>query len=137
MAAAREPGCEVAAAQGRAAHFPSGVDAEQLGGVGTGGAQTLGAGADGSPSSPRAAGASVSPHGVVSPPAVTVFGGDLFGSAPGAEGNANISHTVPLDSDSDSGLEVAELTTAAANGVSDAEAPDTGRPPHGLAGAQR
>ena len=137
VAAAREPGCEESAAHGRAAHFPSGADAEQLGGVGADGAQALGADADGSPSSPRTAGASVSPHGVVSPPAVTAFGGDLFDPAPGAEGNANISHPVPLDSDSDSGLEVSEPTTAAANGVSDAGAPDAGLSPHGLAGARR
>ena len=137
MAAAREPGCEESAAHGRAAHLPSGADAEQLGGVGADGAQALGADADGSPSSPRAAGASVSLHGVVSPPAVTVFGGDLLGPVLGAGGNANISHPVPLDSDSDSGLGVDELTTAAANGVSDAEAPATGLPPHGLAGARR
>ena len=77
----------------------------------------------GSPPSPRAPGTGVSPHGAVSPPAATVFGGGLLDPVPGAGGNSNISHSVPLDSDSDSGLEVDELTAAGTNGATDAEAP--------------
>ena len=136
-AAAREPGCEEAPAHGRAAHLPSGVDAEQLGGEGADGAHAPGADAGGSPPSPRAPGTSVSPHGAVSPPAATVFGGDLLDPVPSAGGNSNISHSVTLDTDSDSGREVDELTAAAANDVTDAEAPGAELPPHGLAGARR
>ena len=134
---AREPGCEEAPAHGRAAHLPAGVDAEQLGGEGADGAHAPWADAGGPPSSPRAPGTSVSPHGAVSPPAATVFGGDLLDPVPSAGGNPNISHSVTLDTDSDSGLEVDGLTAAAANGVPDAEAPCAELPPHGLAGARR
>ena len=135
-ASAREPGREEAPAHGRAAHLPSEVDAEQLGGEGADEARAPGADAGGSPPSPRATGASVSPHGAASPPAATVFGGGLLDPAPGAGGNSIISNSVALDTDSDSGLEVDELTAAAAIGVSDAEAPGA-ELPDGLAGTRR
>ena len=113
------------------------MDAGQLGGEGADGARAPGADAGGSPPSPRAPGTSVSPHGAVSPPAATVFGGDLLDPVPGARGNSNISHSVTPDTDSDSGLEVDELTAAVANDVTDAEAPGAELPPHGLSGARR
>ena len=123
-ASAREPGCEEAPAQ-------------QLGGEGADGARAHGADADGSPPSPHAPGTSVSPHGAVSPPAATVFGGGLFDPVPSTGGNSNISHSVPLDTDSDSGLEVDELTAAGTNDATDAEAPGAGLPLHGPSGARR
>ena len=121
-ASAREPGREETPAQ-------------QLGGEGADGARAQGSDADGSPPSPRAPGTGVSPHGAVSPPAATVFGGGLFDPVSSAGGNSNISHSVPLDTDSDSGLEVDELTAAGTNGATDSEAPGAGQPLLGPSGA--
>ena len=70
-----------------------------------------------------------------SPPAVTAFGGGLLDPTSGAGGNANIAQSVPLGSDSDSGLEGFESAAAATDGVSDADALGVGSSPPGLAGA--
>ena len=48
---------------------------------------------------------------------VEVFGGGLFDPMPSTGGNSNISHSVPLDTDSGSGLEVDGLTAAGTNGA--------------------
>ena len=103
-APAHEPGREEAPAQ-------------RLGDEGADGARARGDAASGSPPSLRAPGTSTSPLGAASPPAATVFGGGILDPAPSAGGNPNISHSVALDSDSDSGLEVDELTAAGANGA--------------------
>ena len=51
-----------------------------------------------------------------SPPAATAFGGGILDPTPGDEA-LPFFHAVPLDSDSDSGLEVDERTAAGTDGV--------------------
>ena len=128
---------EGATAHGRAPHLLAGADAGQDGGGQVDGARSSGAGADGSPSRSRAAGASALPHGVVSLPAVTSFGGGILAPASGAGGNANIAHSVPLDSDSDSGLGGSESAAVAADGVTASDGLGGGSFPPGLAGARQ
>ena len=135
--AVRDSVCEGVAAHGRAPHLPAGADAGQDGGGQVDGARSSGAGADGSPSRSRAAGASALPHGVVSPPAVKSFSGGLLDPTSGAGGNANIAHSVPLDSDSDSGLGGSESAAVAADGVAAAYGLGGGSSPPGLAGARQ
>ena len=65
----------------------------------------------------RGPGTGASPLGATSPPAATVFGGGILDPTPGDGVLPIISHAVALDSDSDSGLEVDELTAAGMNGA--------------------
>ena len=64
----------------------------------------------------RGPGTGASPLGATSPPAATVFGGGILDPTPGDEA-LPFFHAVVLDSDSDSGLEVDELTAAGTNGA--------------------
>ena len=65
-------------------------------------------------------------HGVVSPPATTVFG-DGIGVAPPADGgsNANVAHSVEV-SESDSDLGASPPTTTAANEAAATADPEDG-----------
>ena len=101
------------------AHEPGREEApsQLLGDEGADGARAQEAAASGSPPSPRAPGTGTSPLGAASPPAATVFGGGILDPTPSAGGNPNISHSVALGSDSDSGLEVDELTASGTNGA--------------------
>ena len=87
------------------------------------GTRSPGAGAGGFPPCAGAAEAGAQPRGVVSPPAITVFGGGI-GVAPaaGAGDNANIAHSVGI-SDSDSDLGVSTPATTATNEMAAAEGP--------------
>ena len=80
------------------------------------------------------------PHGVVSPPAVTSVGGGILAPSSGTGGNANIAHSVPLDSDSDSGdsgLGGSDSAAFAADGVTASDGLGGGSSPPGLAGARQ
>ena len=129
---------EGAAAHGRAPHFLAGADGGQDGGGQVDGTRSSGADAGGSRSCSRATGAGALPHGVVSPPAITAFGGGI-GLAPtsGAGDNLNIAHSVPLDSDSDSGLGGSDSAAIAADGVAASDGLGDVPSPPGLAGARQ
>ena len=110
------------------AHEPGREEAptQRLGDEGADGARAREAAASGSPPSPRGRlpscghrgpGTGASPLGATSPPAATVFGGGILDPTPGGGVLPVIAHAVPLDSDSDSGLEVDELTAAGTNGA--------------------
>ena len=88
----------------------------------SGGTRTPEAGDGGRPSCVEAAGPGGLPHGVVSPPATTVFGGGI-GVALGAGGcgNANVAHSVEVsESESDLGASP-PVTTAAAEAAAMAD----------------
>ena len=87
------------------------------------GTRSPGAGAGGFPPCAGATGTGAQPHGVVSPPATTVFGGGI-GVAPasGAGDNANIAHSEGI-SDSDSDLGVSTPAATAANETAATEGP--------------
>ena len=129
---------EGATAHGRGPHLLAGADGGQDGGGLADGTQSFGADASGSPSCAGATGAGALPHGVVSPPATTAFGSGI-GLAPtsGAGDNANIAHSVLLDSDSDSGLGGSDSAAIAANDVAASEGPGDVPSPPGLAGARQ
>ena len=94
-----------------------------------------GAGAGGFPPCAGATGAGAQPHGVVSPPATTVFGGGIgVAAAAGAGGNANIAHSVGI-SDSDNDLGVSTPAAAATDGMAAAEGPGDAPSPPGFGGA--
>ena len=99
------------------------------------GTRSPGAGAGGFPPCAGATGAGAQPHGVVSPPATTVFGGGI-GVAPtsGAGDNANIAHSVGI-SDSDSDLGVSTPATTAANETAATEGPGDAPSLPGFGGA--
>ena len=129
---------EGATAHGRDLHLLDGADGGQKGGGQVDGTQSSGADANGFPSCAGATGAGALHHGVVSPPATTSFGGGI-GLAPtsGADDSANIAHSVPLDSDSDSSLGGSDPAAIATNGVAASEGPEDVPSPPGLAGARR
>ena len=137
-AAAHDAVDEGATARGRDLPFPAGTDGGQEEGGRGDGTRSPGADADGFPSCASATGAGALPHGVVSPPATTVFGGGI-GVAPtsDADDNANIAHSVPLDSDSDSGLGVSAPAATAADGMAASEGSGDAPFPPGPAGAHQ
>ena len=129
---------EGATAHGRGPHLFAGADGGQDGGGQIDGTQSFGADASGSPSCAVATGVGALPHGVVSPPATTAFGGGI-GFAPmfGTGDNTNIAHSVPLDSDSDSGLGGSDSAAIAANDVAASGGPEGVPSPPRPAGAHQ
>ena len=95
------------------------------------------AGACGFPPCTWAAGPGAQPHGVVSPPACTVFGGGI-GVAPTADGgsNANVAHSVEV-SESDSDLGASTPATTAANEAAATVGPEGGPSLPGTEDARR
>ena len=129
---------EGATAHGRGPHLLAGADGWQDGGGQVDGTQSSGADANGSPSFAGATGAGALPHGVVSPPATTAFGGGIgFALMSGTGDDTNIAHSVPLDSDSDSGLGGSDSAAIAANDLAASEGREDVPSPPGLAGARQ
>ena len=129
---------EEAVAQGHDLPLLTAADEGHGEGGQVGGTQPPRAGASECPPNERTTGAGALPHGVVSPPAVTVFGGGI-GVAPtsGSDDNTNIAHSVPLDSDSDSDLGAPAPATGATNEAAASEAAGSTPSPAGSEGIRQ
>ena len=138
-AAVHDAGDEGVTARGRDLPLFAGADGGQEEGGRDDGTRSPGADADGFPSCAGATGAGAQPHGVVSLPATTVFCGGIGGVAPTSDAadNANIAHSVPLDSDSDNDLGVSAPATTAADGKAASGGPGDAPSPPGLEGAHQ